>query len=122
MEDRIHACTNVGISAYSLKTIMHQKYTIVEALMIARCFFVLAVVFTEWQVVHLLITIFHCISSGPREDVLNDGIWNRMPTYIIVRTIFGSIVLPWWLYVLSIVVLQLTVIVGAFLFFRQRKI
>lgn len=75
-------------------------------LMNAKWFVVLSAVIIEWQVVNLLITVFRCMLNRPSDDVLNDNIWTRLPTFII----FGSVVLSRWLYVLAIVVLQLTVV------------
>ncbi len=86
--------------------------TIVGARMIAKIFCLLSVVFIEWEVVRLLITVFLGMLNAPDEDVINDNLWTRMPTFIMVHTIFGTVTLSWWQYVWAIVVLQLLVIVA----------
>ena len=73
--------------------------------------YVVFIVFVEWEVVQLLITIFRGMADSPRKDVINDSFWTRTPTFIIMHTIFGTVTLSWWLYVSAIVVLQLIVIV-----------
>ena len=71
----------------------------------------LVVAFIEWEVVSLLTTVFRRMSKCPGSDVINDSFWTRMPTFVMVHTIFGTVTLSWWRYVLVIVVLQLLVIV-----------
>jgi len=73
--------------------------------------YVAFIVFVELGVVQLLITVFNAMTDSPREDVINDGFWTRMPTFIMIHTVFGTVTLSWWLYVSVIVVLQLLVIV-----------
>lgn len=42
--------------------------------MIVKIFCFLPVVFIEWEVAHLLVTVCHGISKGPDENVLNDSL------------------------------------------------
>ena len=51
----------------------------------------LVVAFIEWEVVSLLTTVFRRMSKCPGSDVINDSFWNRMPTFVMVHTIFGIV-------------------------------